>query len=291
MVSAQRLIEYINMDVEAQLLVASNPAHKDWKPKSGQISLKNVSMRYNADLPLVLKDVDLEIEAGSKVGVVGRTGSGKSSLILAIFRMVELETGSEIQIGGDNIFEVPVRTMRGALGMIPQDTFMFSGTLRSNLDVSNEYTDEQLWAALEKVSLKAPFEEYEDKLEHEVQEKGSNLSAGTVQLVCLARVLLKNPSIIFMDEATASVDLATDTLVQDTIRTSFADATIVTIAHRLNTVIDFDKIVVMDAGVVAEHGSPSELLAKEGGLFSKLVDSTGADSAAELRSRANAAAK
>ena len=168
---------------------------------------------------------------------------------------------------------------------------MFSGTIRSNLDIAGEYTDAQLWAALEQVNLRAAVEAFDDGLEHEVLEKGSNLSVGTVQLVCLARVLLKRPRVIFMDEATASVDLATDTLVQKTIREAFADSTIITVAHRLNTVIDFDKILVMDEGRVAEYDAPAALLAKEDGLFAALVDATGERSAAELRSRAAAAAK
>jgi ABC-type multidrug transport system fused ATPase/permease subunit len=143
---------------------------------------------------------------------------------------------------------------------------------------------------LEQVNLKSAVEDLDGKLESAVQEGGSNLSAGTVQLICLARVLLKRPKLLFMDEATASVDLATDTLVQKTIREAFASSTIVTIAHRLNTVIDFDRICVMDKGGVAEFGPPAELLANKDGLFSQLVDSTGKGSAAELRSRATAAA-
>jgi ABC-type multidrug transport system fused ATPase/permease subunit len=167
---------------------------------------------------------------------------------------------------------------------------MFSGTIRGNLDVTGDtYTDEQLWAVLSQVNLKHSVEVMEGKLGHVVMEQGSNLSAGTVQLICLARVLLKKPKLLFMDEATASVDLATDTLVQKTIRTAFAASTIITIAHRLNTVIDFDKICVMDSAQIAEFGPPAELLVNKSSLFSQLVDSTGKGSAAELRSRATAA--
>ena len=215
--------------------------------------------------------------------------AGKSTLVLAVFRMVELDTGS-ITIDGQKIVDLPVRVLRKVLGMIPQDTFMFSGTMRSNLDVTGSaYSDSELWDALEKVNLKSTVKGFADGLDHEVQEKGSNLSAGTVQLLCLARVLLKKPQLIFMDEATASVDLATDTLVQKTIRQAFSNSTIVTIAHRLNTVIDFDKILVMDKGKVAEYGPPVKLLEKKDGIFTDLVNSTGVSSSAELRKRAAAA--
>merc|ERR1711871_1150918 len=292
MVSAQRVVEYIEMEVESAL---KSPPHKtshemdNWSPCEGALELHDVQMRYAPDLPLVLDGVSLKIEAGTKVGVVGRTGAGKSSLVLAVFRMMELDTG-KITIDEVDVTTMPARTLRGALGMIPQDTFVWSGTVRENLDVTGQKTDAEIWAALEQVSLKQNVEELDGQLEHEIHEKGSNLSAGTVQLICLARVLLKQPKVIFMDEATASVDLATDTAVQETIRRAFAKSTIVTIAHRLNTVIDFDKIVVMDAGKVAEHGSAHELLQIPDGLFLKLVDSTGASSATELRKRAAAAA-
>jgi ATP-binding cassette, subfamily C (CFTR/MRP), member 1 len=270
----------------------SATGEKQWAPARGAISFRGISMRYDADLPLVLRDVSFDVDAGSKVGVVGRTGAGKSSLVLALFRMVQLEekrgSSSSITIDGRDISTVPVRQLRRALGMIPQDTFMFSGTVRSNLDVEGAHTDAEIWRVLEQVDLKAAVEAMEGKLEHSVEEKGSNLSSGTVQLVCLARVLLKKPRVIIMDEATASVDLTTDTLVQGTIRRAFADSTVITIAHRLNTIIDFDKVLVMDKGQVSQYDSPAQLL-RSGGIFSELVESGGAGTAAELRSRANAA--
>jgi len=276
----------------------SATGEKQWAPARGAISFRGISMRYDTDLPLVLRDVSFDVDAGAKVGVVGRTGAGKSSLVLALFRMVQLEenkrgsssSSSSITIDGRDISTVPVRQLRRALGMIPQDTFMFSGTVRSNLDVEGAHTDAEIWSVLEQVDLKAAVEAMEGKLEHQVEEKGSNLSSGTVQLVCLARVLLKKPRVIIMDEATASVDLTTDTLVQGTIRRAFADSTVITIAHRLNTIIDFDKVLVMDKGQVSQYDSPAQLL-RSGGIFSELVESGGAGTAAELRSRANAAEK
>jgi ABC-type multidrug transport system fused ATPase/permease subunit len=289
-VAAQRLIDYSELPPEPILAeYSASVASSCWKPTKGSIEFSNVSMRYAQHLPTVLNRVSVKIEPGTKVGVVGRTGAGKSSLVLAIFRMMQLEAGSAIEIDGQNISDVPVRALRRSLGLIPQDTFMFSGTIRSNLCVDVEDADDdQLWSALEKVNLRTVVESLENQLAHKVEEKGSNLSAGTVQLVCLARVLLKNPQVIFMDEATSSVDLATDTLVQQTIRKAFSHATIVTIAHRLNTVIDFDKILVLDNGSVVEYDTPCNLLKIKSGHFSRLVNSTGAESAAELWHRANA---
>jgi len=314
MVSAQRLVEYIKLENEPALLDPPSPpvnvaitaatataaatagggaagggggaGSGVWLPSAGALELVDVKMRYAKDLPYALCGASLKVDPCMKVGVVGRTGAGKSSLILAIFRMMELD-GGDILVDGHSIRSMPVRQLRAALGMIPQDTFMFSGTIRTNLDVTgNTYTDDALWAVLRQVSLQDAVGKMDGGLEHTVMEGGSNLSAGTVQLICLARVLLKNPKILFMDEATASVDLATDTLVQATIRRAFSNSTIITIAHRLNTVIDFDRIAVMDKGKVAEYDAPSTLLANQRSLFSKLVDSAGASTAAELRNRA-----
>ena len=227
MVSVDRIIQYQSLAIEPALQEqADQDARRRqqkqqqqpaWRPSAGAVELRGVCMRYGAGLPRVLDGVTLRVEAGSKVGVVGRTGAGKSSLLLAIFRMVALEGGA-VSVDGRDIRTLPVRALRSALGMIPQDTFMFSGTMRSNLDVAGVYSDGELWAALEKVNLQGTVKGFEQGLGHAVEEKGSNLSAGTVQLVCMARVLLKQPKLIFMDEATASVDLATDTLVQRTIR-------------------------------------------------------------------------
>ena len=174
--------------------------------------------------------------------------------------------------------------------MIPQDTFMFKGTIRSNLDVEGDrYSDEDLWRVLERVHLVDTVKNMKGELDAEVAEKGSNLSVGTVQLVCMARVLLRSPKLLFLDEATASVDIATDAKVQRTIRECFADSTIVTIAHRLNTIVDYDYVLTMDKGQVAEYDEPHILLQKKDGIFRSLVDATGASSASELKSRAKKA--
>ena len=199
-----------------------------------------------------------------------------------------------IVMGGVDILDestgVSRHRVRSRVGIIPQDSWLFSGTLRSNLDVHGNCSDDKLLAALEMASLRPMVESFADGLDHEVKEKGDNFSAGEVQLICLARVLIKRPSIIFMDEATASVDLATDAHVQRTIRSAFEGSTIITIAHRLATIIDFDRVAVLDAGSVAEFGAPHALL-EQRGLFAALVEATGEASAAELRERAAAATK
>jgi ABC-type multidrug transport system fused ATPase/permease subunit len=222
---------------------------------------------------------------------VGRTGAGKSSVLLALLRMADVS--GEVVVGGVDVLSpssgLSRRLVRARMGVIPQDSWMFSGTLRSNLDVYGSHSDEEILAALELASLRPMVEALDGGLGHEVKEKGDNFSAGEVQLLCLARVLLKRPPLVFMDEATASVDLATDATVQRTIRTALLGSTIVTIAHRLATIIDFDRVAVLDAGAVAQFGSPHSLL-QQPGLFSALVDATGEASAAELRQRAAAAA-
>eukprot|EP00301_Raphidiophrys_heterophryoidea_P001087 c10543_g1_i1.p1 GENE.c10543_g1_i1~~c10543_g1_i1.p1 ORF type:complete len:1410 (-),score=317.84 c10543_g1_i1:416-4645(-) len=284
--SVQRIIEYIGLPQEGQKK-ATIAVDESW-PARGGVEVKGVVMAYRPDLPDVLRGITFSIRPGEKVGVVGRTGAGKSSLVLALFRMVELKAGS-IEIDGQDISSVPLHDLRHRLGMIPQDPFLFSGTIRSNLDVTSQYSDEEIWEALRMVNLSNSVRELDGQLEHAVKEKGSNFSAGTVQLMCMARVLLKKPKIIFMDEATASVDLETDAFVQKTVRQAFGHCTIITIAHRLNTVIDYDKVLVLDAGKVAEYGSPYELLNNDNGILTNLVNQTGESSSAELKIRARAA--
>merc|ERR1711970_496456 len=173
-------------------------------------------MRYRVDLPLTLKGVSISVKPGEKVGIVGRTGSGKSSVILSCFRMVDIDgdNAGSISLDGFDIRDVALPVLRRKLGVIPQDSWLFSGTIRSNLDVYSEHSDDELWRVLQLVELEAQAKAWEGGLEHEVKEKGENLSAGTAQLLCLARVLLKRPKVLFMDEATASVDSMTDKLVQ-----------------------------------------------------------------------------
>mmetsp|Transcript_79417 Transcript_79417/g.138641 ORF Transcript_79417/g.138641 Transcript_79417/m.138641 type:complete len:352 (+) Transcript_79417:1-1056(+) len=288
-VATQRINEYKSLPWEPgsriQKVGFESGADQEWI-NDGELKMSDIRMRYAQDLPIVLDGVSFEARPGQKVAIVGRTGSGKSSLILVVFRMVQLEGGS-VHIGSSDISKLTLPALRGNLGIIPQDCWMFSGTLRSNLDVASAYTDEQLWDALKLVQLEEQVKAFEDGLDHEVQEKGDNISMGTRQLLCLARVLLKKPKLIFMDEATASVDVKTDLVVQQTIRKSFSESTIVTIAHRLNTIIDFDRVAVMNFGKLVEYDSPHSLLSKADGHFTSLVRDSGNE--AELRQRAFAA--
>ncbi len=238
----------------------------EW-PTTGAIEMRTVTMRYREGLPLVLKGLTLSIAAREKVGIVGRTGAGKSSLLTALLRLVELEGGS-ILIDRVDIAHVGLNTLRSVMSVIPQDPVLFSGTVRSNLDPFGKYTDVQIWEGLQRTLLSNSISSLDDK----VAENGSNFSVGQRQLLCIARALLSRAKIIIMDEATAAVDVETDAVIQQTIRSEFAHATCLTVAHRLNTIMDSDKVLVMDDGVAAEYDTPANLLANENSMFYALVN-------------------
>ncbi len=247
-------------------------------PASGSIEIENLSMRYREGLPLVLKGLQASIKGGSRVGIVGRTGCGKSSLMLSLLRLVEPEVNKKgvgpIKIDGVNTSHVPLSQLRSRIGIIPQNPTLFSGTIRSNLDPFNSYEDSVIWSAIEKCGLKAVIKSMEDGLDSKVAEYGENLSQGQRQLLCLGRVLLKDCKILLLDEATSSVDFETDEMIQKTLREAFTETTILTIAHRVNTIMDSDMILVLDKGVVSENGSPNELLGREDGEFKRIVDAS-----------------
>ena len=262
-------------------------AMSDW-PKTGTLVVKNLRMRYRATTELVLKGVTFTIQSGQRVGVVGRTGAGKSSLMLCLLRLVEPEMnrkgdepGSEeegpIVWDGVDTSTLSLEMLRSHIGIIPQTPTLFSGTIRSNLDPFEQSTDEELWAALEKCELTDAIKNMSDGLDSEVAEYGENMSQGQRQLLCLGRALLRNCKLLLLDEATSSIDRATDALVQRTIRTSFQGVTILTIAHRVETIIDNDLIMVMEDGRVAEMDSPKALLTNESTLFSGIVKEMGED--------------
>jgi len=255
-------------------------------PEKGEIKFENFSMKYRDDLPTVLKGLNFDISDRAKIGIVGRTAAGKSSIAAALFRVVEGYEG-RIIIDGIDTKQIPLYNLRSKLTIIPQDPTLFVGTIRSNLDPMKQLTEEQLWSALEKVHFKNTVSGFPDKLDHEILENGENLSQGQRQLICIARALLRGSKIIMMDEATASVDLETDNLIQRTIRESFQDCTVITIAHRINTIIDSGKVLVLDQGEVKEYGKPADLLRQPGSLFSHLVMQTGPANAMFLRSVAN----
>ncbi len=275
-VSTERLSHYANNLPQEGQSKQEEPqleAPVEW-PHAGAIEFNEATLTYRPDLPPVLNECSVSIKPGERVGIVGRTGAGKSSLLMALFRMTELTSG-QILIDGQDLRRLSLKQVRSHLSIIPQDPVIFSGTVRSNLDPFGAYSDAQIWDALERAHLKHFVSGLEGKLEGEIAENGENLSVGQRQLLCLARALLKKNKILVLDEATANIDLETDALVQKCIRKDFAGCTILTIAHRLNTVIDYDKILVLDAGRVVEFDSPHALLSQSHTQFSQLCAETG----------------
>ncbi|KPU73770.1 uncharacterized protein Dana_GF14209, isoform D [Drosophila ananassae] len=258
-VSVERIKEYGETKQEAPWeLEADKNKPKNW-PEEGRVEFQNFQVRYREGLDLVLRGVSFNIKGGEKVGIVGRTGAGKSSLTLALFRIIE-SAGGRIAIDGVDIATMGLHMLRSRLTIIPQDPVLFSGSLRMNLDPFEVNTDDEIWKALELSHLKLFVKSLAAGLNHEIAEGGENLSVGQRQLVCLARALLRKTKVLVLDEATAAVDLETDDLIQKTIRTEFKECTVLTIAHRLNTILDSDKVIVLDKGQITEFASPTELL-------------------------------
>lgn len=219
---------------------------------------------------MVLKEISCTIKPNEKVGIVGRTGAGKSSLTLALFRIIE-PTGGRIEIDNQDIAQLGLHNLRSRLTVIPQDPVLFSGSFRRNFDPFEKYTDGEIWKALELSHLKGFVDSLESGLNYEIAEGGENLSVGQKQLVCLTRALLRKTKVLVLDEATAAVDIETDELIQQTIRKEFADCTIVTIAHRLNTIMDYNRIIVMDKGKIVEFDSPENLLKDSKSIFHSMA--------------------
>ncbi|KAH9148047.1 hypothetical protein AeRB84_008456 [Aphanomyces euteiches] len=257
------------------MLEEEDPIPKDelenW-PSQGAIAFEGYSMRYRAHLDLVLNDIAFAVEPGHQVGICGRTGSGKSSLMAALFRMVPSSSG-RITIDGVDIASVSLKSLRSGLTIIPQDPVLFSGSVRLNLDPTNDADDADLWTVLKRVHLSDAI----PSLEFEIAEKGSNLSVGQRQLVCIARALLRRSKVVVLDEATANIDPESDCLIQQTMRECFENVTRLIIAHRLDTILDSDRILVLDAGAVKEYGTPSELFANKDSAFAQLAQHANID--------------
>ncbi|VVC32361.1 ABC transporter type 1, transmembrane domain,ABC transporter-like,P-loop containing nucleoside triphosphate [Cinara cedri] len=269
MTSVERVLEYTNIPQEAAL--ESPPEKKppkEW-PSEGKIVFQQFYLQYSPDAPEVLKNLNIRIQSTEKIGIVGRTGAGKSSLISALFRLA-LNKGNII-IDDIEIHELGLHDLRSKLSIIPQEPVLFSGTMRKNLDPFNEYDDHDLWNALNDVQLKEIVEDLPNGLNSKMSEGGSNFSVGQRQLVCLARAVLKSNKILILDEATANVDSQTDALIQNTIKKKFKNCTVLTIAHRLNTVMDSDKVLVMDGGKMVEYDHPYKLLKNKNGYLYKMV--------------------
>lgn len=287
--SVERLKEYMDVEQEPYDQSILTPP-VEW-PQQGRIEVNDLSLRYAPNLPKVIKNVSFTVDPRSKVGIVGRTGAGKSTIITALFRFLDPETGN-IKIDNVDITSIDLQRLRRSITIIPQDPTLFTGTIKSNLDPYDEYTDQQIFEALKRVNLvtqeeldRRPTSESSSvssenvnkflDLSSEISEGGGNISQGQRQLVCLARSLLRSPKIILLDEATASIDYASDAKIQETIRKEFGGNTILTIAHRLRSVIDYDKILVMDAGEVKEFDHPYSLLLNKNSLLYSMCEQSG----------------
>uniref|UniRef100_A0A8C0H6A6 ATP binding cassette subfamily C member 6 n=1 Tax=Chelonoidis abingdonii TaxID=106734 RepID=A0A8C0H6A6_CHEAB len=271
-VSVERVREYSKTPKEAPWTLGSNSASQAW-PTEGAIEFRNYGVQYRPNLEFALKNINIKINGQEKIGIAGRTGAGKSTLAMGLLRLMEAAEG-EILIDGVNIAQRGLQDLRAKITIIPQDPVLFAASLRMNLDPLNQYSDEAIWTVLELIQLKNFVLDLPDQLNHECSERGENLSVGQKQLVCLARALLRKAQILVLDEATAAVDLETDLQIQSTIRTQFKEWTVLTIAHRINTILDYDRILVLENGQVAEFDSPEKLIAQKG-LFYRLVEESG----------------
>ncbi|KAI8569720.1 hypothetical protein RHMOL_Rhmol02G0299200 [Rhododendron molle] len=268
-VAVERLEQYMNIPSEAPEIIEGNRSALHW-PVVGKVEICDLKVRYRPNSPLVLRGISCIFEGGDKIGIVGRTGSGKTTLISALFRLVEPTEGSII-IDDVNISTLGLHDLRSHFGVIPQDPTLFSGSVRYNLDPLMEHDDQEIWEVLEKCQLREAVQEKEEGLSSLVVQDGSNWSMGQRQLFCLGRTLLRRRKILVLDEATASIDNATDSVIQKTIRTEFADCTVITVAHRIPTVMDCTMVLSISDGQVVEYDEPMKLMSKDDSLFGKLV--------------------
>ncbi|XP_030581396.1 multidrug resistance-associated protein 1 [Archocentrus centrarchus] len=269
-VAVEKVKEYGDTEKEAEWKHEPSTLSPGW-PTNGCIDIRNFGLRYRHDLDLAIRNINISINGGEKVGIVGRTGAGKSSLTLGLFRIIEAAEGN-ILIDGVDIAKLGLHELRSRITIIPQDPVLFSGSLRMNLDPFDLYTDEEVWRALEFSHLKTFVSSLPKSLSHDCSEGGENLSVGQRQLLCLARALLRKTKVLVLDEATAAVDMETDNLIQSTIRSQFEDCTVLTIAHRLNTIMDYTRVLVLENGEMAEFDSPSNLIAQRGAFYKMAKD-------------------
>ncbi|XP_048505790.1 probable multidrug resistance-associated protein lethal(2)03659 [Athalia rosae] len=281
MTSVERVVEYSNLESEPPLeSTPENKPPREW-PSLGKIEFRDLSLRYDPEEPPVLNHMNFTIHPREKIGIVGRTGAGKSSMISALFRLALNE--GEIYIDDVPTSKLGLHDLRSKICIIPQEPVIFSGHLRENLDPFTEYSDDVLWQALDEVKLKETVNLLPGGLSSKMSESGSNFSAGQRQLICLARAIVKRNQILIMDEATANVDPQTDVFIQETIRKKFVDCTVLTIAHRLNTIMDSDRVLVMDAGTVLEFDHPHLLLQNPSSQFADMINQTGRSMAETLK--------
>ncbi|KAF9473354.1 multidrug resistance-associated ABC transporter [Pholiota conissans] len=273
-VSVERVLHQTEVQSEASQEIPENKPAGVW-PSEGAIEFRNYSTQYRPGLDLILKNINLKISPKEKIGICGRTGAGKSSLLLALFRIIEPVTGT-ILIDSIDVTKVGLHDLRSGLSIVPQSPDLFEGTLRENIDPVGEYSDADIWIAIEQAHLKDYIESLPEKLDAPVREGGSSLSSGQRQLLCFARALLRKSKILVLDEATSAVDLDTDQAIQEIIHgPAFTNVTMLTIAHRLNTILESDRVVVMDAGTVAEVDTPTNLLNDSSSIFHSLAKEAG----------------
>ncbi|BAU02169.1 hypothetical protein VIGAN_11161900 [Vigna angularis var. angularis] len=268
-VSVERLNQYMHIQSEAAEVIETKRPPFNW-PDKGEIEINDLQVRYRPDGPLILHGITCTFKAGHKVGIVGRTGSGKSTLIGSLFRLVE-PAGGKIVVDGIDISSIGLHDLRSRFGVIPQDPTLFNGTVRYNLDPLSQHSDKEIWEVLGKCQLREVVQEKEEGLNSSVVEDGSNWSMGQRQLFCLGRAILRSSKILVLDEATASIDNATDLILQKTIRTEFADCTVITVAHRIPTVMDCTVVLSISDGKLVEYDEPNTLMKREGSLFRQLV--------------------
>ena len=247
--SVERIQMYVQtLKPEKDMIITSGPDLKDW-PTRGRISFRDVTMRYRPGLALALKDISFDVSPQEKIGIVGRTGAGKSSITSVLFRLVDIDSGS-VHIDGIDIFSIPLHELRSRISIIPQDPVLFRGSIRKNLDPFKEYELQELMRVLECVHLKQKINNLKNGINNLVNENGANFSAGERQLLCMARAMLRKSKVLILDEPTSHMDGETQTLIHNTIKTAFNDCTVITIAHRLQTIADCDRVMVMSDGKV-----------------------------------------
>ncbi|KAI3888110.1 hypothetical protein MKX03_037521 [Papaver bracteatum] len=268
-ISVERLNQYMHISSEAPEIIVGNRPELSW-PAVGRVEIHDLKIRYRLDTPFVLQGISCTFEGGHKIGIVGRTGSGKTTLISALFRLVEPEEG-KIIIDDLDISKIGLHDLRSRLGIIPQDPTLFNGTVRYNLDPLSQYTDKEIWEVIGKCQLQEAVQQKEEGLSSSVLQDGVNWSMGQRQLFCLARALLRRSQILVLDEATASIDNATDSILQKTIRTEFANCTVITVAHRITTVMYCTMVLAISDGKLVEYDEPMELMKREESLFGQLV--------------------
>lgn len=264
MTSVERVLEYTEIKQENK----QGRELEDW-PKQGQVQYKDVSLSYPNSNEYVLKKINFVAKPKEKIGIVGRTGAGKSSIISTLFRLYEVE--GEISIDGVDTKTLSLEFLRSIMSIIPQDPVLFTGSIRVNIDPTGQFSDQQIWKAIETANLKRLV----PSLDFKITENGANFSVGQRQLICMARAVARNSKIIVLDEATANMDSETDQLIHETISRNFRDCTVFTIAHKLNSILDSDKVIVLDKGEIIEMDHPDNLLKNTNGIFYKMVQKSG----------------